>query len=111
MNTQVKIVEYPVEQGADYHFTVKGNQPTLLEDVTAWFELEGKNREPDYTEPYEKGHGRITRRQIWITDTLNDYVKFPHVKLVFAVNRQVRYIKLDNRNGFDEDACQIRSGH
>ncbi|MDE2724209.1 MAG: ISAs1 family transposase [Gemmatimonadota bacterium] len=153
MNTQVKIVEYLIQQGADYHLTVKGNQPTLLEDVSDWYELSARKRTPDFSEAPEKGHGRITRRQIWITDSLNDHVRFPHVGLAFAVKRQVHYIRgkkpdtveiafgvtsvdkdsttaeevlrtnrkhwsveaahnvLDNRNGFDEDACKVRSGH
>ena len=152
LNTQVKIVNYIVGEGGDYHCTVKGNQPMLLDDVRTWYELEAQHREPDFIEKPEKGHGRLTRRRIWITERLNEFVKFPHVKLAFAVKRQVTHLKgnkrsveiafgvtsagseqttaeevlsinrnhwavesahnvLDNRNGFDEDACKIRSGH
>lgn len=91
MNTQVESARYVVARGGDFHFTVKGNQPNLLEAVQTWHELdvERKNLQPDFVEDPEKGHGRITQRQIWITDKLNDYIEFPDVKLVFAVKRTV----------------------
>ena len=155
MHTQVKSAKYVVSQGAHFHFSVKGNQPTLLEDVKTWYEQEvkGKKLKPDFVEKPEKDHGRISSRRIWITDKLNDYVKFPEVKLAFVVQRTVRDPKgkekdnheiafgvtsagksettakevlginrnhwavesahhvLDNRNGFDEDASQIRCGN
>lgn len=38
--TQRKLAEYLVqERHAHYHFTVKGNQPGLLEDITLYFPL------------------------------------------------------------------------
>jgi hypothetical protein len=38
--TQRKFAEYLVNREADYHFTVKNNQPTLREDIALFF----KNR-------------------------------------------------------------------
>ena len=46
--TQRKIATYLVqERKAHYHFTVKGNQPTLLEDIKLAFEA---RREPDFVD-------------------------------------------------------------
>jgi len=37
--TQRKLAEYLVkEQKAHYYFTVKGNQPTLLQDIVLFFQ-------------------------------------------------------------------------
>jgi len=32
--TQRELARYLVERGANYHFTAKGNQPKLLEEIT-----------------------------------------------------------------------------
>jgi predicted transposase YbfD/YdcC len=83
--TQVAIADYLVdERGADYHFTVKGNQPTILDDIKFHFADKGQ---PDYVEITPPDHGRIETRKIWITTALNDYVKFPHVGQAFAIER------------------------
>jgi predicted transposase YbfD/YdcC len=36
----------------------------------------------------DAGHGRIERRRIWVTNSLNDYLSFPYVKQVFAIERE-----------------------
>ena len=41
--TQPKIATYVVERQADYHFTVKGNQPRLESDIASLFEARGAN--------------------------------------------------------------------
>jgi len=43
--TQRSIDTYVVEQQADYHFTVKSNQPTLESDIALLFEMRGA---PDF---------------------------------------------------------------
>jgi len=83
--TQRKFARYLVEErDAHYHFTVKGNQPTLLEDIQLFFEKRGR---PDYIEHTPPDHGRIETRKIWVTDDLNDYLDFPHVGQAFLVER------------------------
>ena len=53
---QRKFAEYLVSRGADYHFTVKNNQPRLREDIALFF----KNRqEPDFIDYTPPDHGRI----------------------------------------------------
>jgi len=91
--TQRKIAEYLVtERHAHYHFTVKGNQKSLLEDVAFWFE---DRKEPDFIQCAPPDHGRIEIRKIWTTSELNDYLNFPHVGQAFAIERQF----IDKKSG------------
>ena len=91
--TQRKIAEYLVtERHAHYHFTVKGNQKSLLEDVAFWFE---DRKEPDFIQCAPPDHGRIEIRKIWTTSELNDHVNFPHVGQAFAIERQF----IDKKSG------------
>lgn len=83
--TQRELARYLVEQrGAHYHFTVKGNQKQLLEEVAFYFEH--LHRAPDVTTT-DGEHGRIETRKLWVTSDLNDYLNFPHVGQVFRVER------------------------
>ena len=85
--TQRTFAEYLVkERKAHYHFTVKGNQKQLLEDLVELFRQRG---DPDYAEPITLAHGRIEQRKIWVSNKLNDYLEFPHVGQVFLVERHV----------------------
>ena len=73
--TQVKFARYLVEdKKAHYHFTVKANQATLLEDLQCFFEV----RKAADASTVNQGHGRIETRKIWITSKLNDYLS--HVR-------------------------------
>ena len=84
--TQRKFAAYLVEdRPAHYHFTVKGNQPQLFEDLRRYFE---DRREPDFVVGPSLEHGRIETRKIGITCALNDYLDFPHVGQAFVIERQ-----------------------
>lgn len=84
--TQRKLAEYLVqERQANYHFTVKGNQPTLLEDIALFFR---DRNQPDFVEHTPPDHGRIETRKIWTTAALNGYLDFPHVGQAFAIERE-----------------------
>ncbi len=72
------------ERSAHYLFTTKENQPTLLDDIRVLFEQRG---EPDFCETPTLVHGRIEQRSIWTSTKLNDYLDFPHVGQVFAIER------------------------
>ena len=74
-----------VEQQADYHFTVKGNQPTLERDIALPFETRGT---PDFVEVTPPDHGRIETRSIWCSTVLNASLDFPHVGQVFLIERE-----------------------
>lgn len=34
-------------------------------------------------------HGRIEIRRIWVTSSLNDYVRFPHVAQAYRIEREI----------------------
>lgn len=84
--TQRELASYLVEERkAHYHFTVKGNQKNLLEDIACHFD--DLNQEPDHITFDGIDHGRIETRKIWITSELNDYLYFPHIGQSFMVER------------------------
>jgi predicted transposase YbfD/YdcC len=92
--TQCDLANYLVELGANYHFTAKGNQPTLLEAIAYYFQ----NQSPvpaDFIQTGQGEHGRIETRKIWITTALNDYLTFPHVAQAFKIERE----SIDKRSG------------
>lgn len=83
--TQRDLANYLVARGAHYHFTVKGNQPTLQEDIRVLF---ARRAGADFTELSPADHGRIETRRIWCSNRLNDYLDFPHVGQVFLIERE-----------------------
>jgi predicted transposase YbfD/YdcC len=89
------------ERKAHYHFTVKANQPTLLQDIEFFF-LDRK--EPDYIDHAPPDHGRIETRKIWTTTELNDYLDFPHVGQAFVVERH----RTDKKSG--KYSCETSYG-
>jgi predicted transposase YbfD/YdcC len=83
--TQRKFADYLVSREADYHFTVKNNQPRLREDIALFF----KNRqEPDFTNSTPPDHGRIEIRKIWTTTALNQYLDFPSYSQIWCIEIQ-----------------------
>jgi predicted transposase YbfD/YdcC len=83
--TQRRLARYLIEdRRAHYHFTVKGNQPRLLEDLTLYFQ----DRQEPHAVTVDFGHGRIETRKIWVTAELNTYLDFPHVGQAFVVERE-----------------------
>lgn len=90
--TQRAIATYIVQHHAHYHFTVKGNQPTLENDIALTFKDRGV---PDYTEVSPPEHGRIETRRIWCSAELNGYLDFPYVGQVFLIERE----SIDKKSG------------
>ena len=84
--TQRKLADYLLSRNAHYVFTVKGNQPSMKEDLRLLFE---GRAEPDFCEPTELDHGRIVQRRIWTSTALNGYLPFPGVGQVFVIERHV----------------------
>jgi predicted transposase YbfD/YdcC len=83
--TQRALATYLIEQQAHYHFTVKGNQPTLERDIRLLFD---QRDAPDFVEVAPADHGRIETRRIWCSTALNTYLDFPHVGQVFLIERE-----------------------
>ena len=91
--TQRALARYLVEErNAHYLFTAKDNQPTVQEDIRLFFH---NRAEPDFRQPFELEHGRLESRAIWTTTALNDYLNFPHIGQVFAIERQ----RIDKKTG------------
>ena len=90
--TQRDFARYLVEQRqAHYHFTVKGNQKQLLEDIAFCFDK--TDRKPNHTTLDSPNHGRIETRNIWVTTELNDYLDFPQIGQIFKVERIIYHKK------------------
>ena len=91
--TQRKLAEYlVVKRHAHYHFTVKANQATILDDITVLFQ---NRTDPHFVTHDPPDHGRIETRKIWASTELNGYLNFPHVGQVFAIER----ISIDKKTG------------
>ena len=96
--TQRALATYLLDRGADYLFTVKGNQPTLLDDIRLTLDECIARRAPDFAaETPKPEHGRREHRSIWASCELNDYVNFPGVAQVFAVRRDTVEVKSGKR--------------
>jgi predicted transposase YbfD/YdcC len=84
--TQRKLAHYLVkDRKAHYHFTVKGNQLGVFEDIKLYFQ---DRKEPDFIAYDPPDHGRIETRKIWTTTQLNHYLDFPHVGQAFVIERE-----------------------
>jgi predicted transposase YbfD/YdcC len=94
MGCQKDIVEKIVEKRADYVLALKGNQPSMYEDVKLFFQ--DIIAEPTDTKKYyrdiNKDHGRIEYREYWITDDidwLTNKKEWAHLKSI-GMNRCTR---------------------
>jgi predicted transposase YbfD/YdcC len=83
--TQRKLAAYVTGRGAHYHFTVKGNQPTIEDDIALLFR---DRKAADFESFSPPDHGRIETRRIWCSTALNAYLDFPHVRQVFLIERE-----------------------
>jgi predicted transposase YbfD/YdcC len=100
--TQRKIAKYLVkDRHAHYHFTIKGNQRGVLEDVALSFQ---NRKQPDFVQHSPPDHGRIETRKIWTTTELNGYLNFPHVGQAFLIERH----SLEKKSGLS--SCEIAYG-
>lgn len=75
MGCQKKIAKQIIEQGGDYIFNLKDNQPTLHEDVRLFIEsyVDGKRLGKtvfDTHEVIDGEHGRIETRRYWVTEEI-----------------------------------------
>ncbi len=89
VNAQRDTADYiagPAEDGgrdSAYFLFIKGNQPKLQRAVFEAIQA-GCPRDPDHTE-LDYGHGRITRRSIWVADAGG--IDFPHVRQIARIRR------------------------
>jgi predicted transposase YbfD/YdcC len=87
--------------GGNYLWTVKGNQPQLLQDLQDWFDakvelLPGMGSPPkDFCSATHtsKGHGRIEVRILTTSSQLNDFLDWPFLQQVFKLERFITILK------------------
>ena len=97
MHTQRQISIQIGKAGGNYIWTVKGNQPQLLQDLQDWFDpkvdlLPGMGSPPkDFRSSTvtSKGHGRIEVRTLTTSSQLNDFLDWPFLQQVFQLERHV----------------------
>lgn len=77
MGCQKKIAQQIVAKKGDYLLALKGNQKNLYDDVRAYFENGEDLDEMSYWEEFDKGHGRIEKRQCWATSNIS-WIKKHH---------------------------------
>lgn len=87
MGCQRKIAQKITEKGADYVFSLKGNQGVMHEEVASFLneakENGFQNVPHDAHVTVEKDHGRIEKREYWITsdiDWFEDKSKWAELK-------------------------------
>ena len=96
--TQRALASYLLDRGAHYLFTVKANQPNMLDDIRLTLDEDIARRAPDFIDESPKPeHGRRERRSIWASSALNHYLDFPGVGQVFAVHRDIVEVKSGKR--------------
>lgn len=71
MGCQKDIAETIVNKGGDYILQVKGNQKNLHEDIKDYFSHEQRLEHLTYWNEYDKGHGRIERRECFVSDDIS----------------------------------------
>lgn len=72
LNCQRTIAAKALEKEADYVLAVKGNQPTLHQELSLFMDNLSSNSEPGF-ESVEKGHGRVETRRFWQSEDISWY--------------------------------------
>lgn len=101
MHTQRQVSIQIGKAGGHYLWTVKGNQPQLLQDLQDWFDphvqlLPGMGSVPkDFRSASltNKGHGRLEVRSLTTSSQLNDFLDWPFLQQVFKLERCVTFPK------------------
>ena len=87
--TQTDIARTICDAGGDYLMEVKGNQPTLHDDLTSLF------ADPDaacaQAEETRLHGGRIERRVLWASTELTGYTDWPGMAQALCVERRVTH--------------------
>jgi predicted transposase YbfD/YdcC len=100
MHTQRRLSAVITEQGADYVFPVKENQPALYQSIQQLFAPEyprpgfGKIQTDFLTaEKVNKGHGRLETRKITTSEMLNAYSTWPGLSQVYRLERHFQWFR------------------
>lgn len=87
--------------GGHYLWTVKANQPQLLQDLQDWFDptiklLPGMGcpaKDFRSTTIVNKGHGRLEVRTLTTSSQLNDFLEWPFLQQVFRLERTTTLLR------------------
>lgn len=101
LHTQRQISIQIGKAGGNFLWTVKGNQPQLLQDLQDWFDakvelLPGMGCPPkDFCSATttSKGHGRLEVRTLTTSSQLNDFLDWPFLQQVFKLERFITIVK------------------
>lgn len=100
MHTQRSLSARITEQGGDYVFPVKENQPALYQSIQQLFAPEypkpGFGKIPtDFLTAHKtnKGHGRLETRTITTSEMLNAYSTWPGLSQVYRLERHFQWLR------------------
>lgn len=105
MHTQRAISTQIVQDGGDFLWFAKDNQPRMCWAIEKLFVHEVCNlqkgcplsKDFQMFTKVNKSHGRIEQRTIMVSSLLNDYLDWPHLAQVFRVERVVWHVKYDGK--------------
>ena len=108
MGCQKRICETIVEKGADYVFSLKGNQGNLNDDVKLYFQDRKQNDFKDvsfdYHETIDAEHGKIEIRKYWTVsdiDWLQGKENWRNLKTICMVERERQFVdKTENETSY-----------
>ena len=86
--TQREVAQSITAQGGDYVMMVKGNQPTLLADISDLF-TDRDSFSVEVAASLDQGHGRIEERSLSVSQALTGYCEWPGMQQVFEVKRNI----------------------
>jgi predicted transposase YbfD/YdcC len=114
LHTQRAISAMIVEQGGDYLWPVKTNQPRLYEDIERLFAPD--NPKPGFGQistdfrsvtKVNYGHGRLEKRTIQTSSMLNDYLDWPGLGQVYRLERKFDWVR---QGKVFKTSCEIEYG-
>lgn len=127
MSCQKEIAKKIKEKEADYILALKGNQPTMEEEVKAYFDDLTENQEErektvSWTSPTEKEHGRIEKRTVtvapcnWFQDQnqWKGLASFVRVKRTVTIGEEMVSFErfyISSLNKTPEEFCSLIRGH
>jgi predicted transposase YbfD/YdcC len=117
MHTQTEVCAKIDHGGGFYVLVAKDNQPSLVEDLAAFFTDPPLDWHWEHAETWEKAHGRLEHRQIICSSELNEWFarRWTGVAQVFCLRRTTTLLKSGkarqqvvygrSRSFFDASSC------
>lgn len=95
MNCQKKIAAKALEKGADYVLAMKKNHPETYNAIKLYMDDLAQKAPPGISTCYEKGHGRIEQRKLWISQDIqwlenkNEWAGLKSICMVESLREQL----------------------